>query len=58
MIAHPTPIRDVLHLRRQEMLTIAQREHRAAAVTAPTPPWRQQALRGLALLALALGLRV
>jgi hypothetical protein len=57
MIPHPRNVQIVTNLRRDELLTIVEREHRATRAGAPTPQRRSPVVFVLALVALAFGLR-
>jgi hypothetical protein len=58
MIPHPTTIQVVNELRRNEFLTAAGRERRAATAAGEVLPWRQVAVCAITLVALALGFGV
>jgi len=58
MIPHPRNVQIVTDLRRDELLTIVEREHRAARAGASAPQWRSPVVFILALMAQAFGLRI
>ena len=59
MIPHPTTMMHVVtELRRRDFLTTAEHERQAAKMAGAVLPWRQMAVCGITLLALALGFGV
>ncbi len=58
MMPHPTMLHATSDLRRWDLLAIADRERRAANVGDPALQWRPPVARVLAVVALALGLRI
>jgi len=57
MFTHPDTIITFANLHREDLLTTATRERRAATVVAPALPWRMLAIRVVAFLTLCLGVR-
>ena len=57
MFPHPVMVHSVSDLRRQELLNAVARERQAVRVGRPTSEWQSLAVRVLALVTLALGLR-